>query len=202
MNVITTHHLTTGYDKIPVVSDLNLEIEKGSYTVICGDNGTGKSTLMKTLLGLIPPVSGTYKIEPNQVISYVPQRTEVPKDFPATVAEVIMSGYKRYLNKTEREAKVQYFEEFFDIEDLHNKSYRELSGGQQQRVLLTRALAIQPTILFLDEPVTGLDMYTSQTLYEMLEKLNKEQGITIVMITHDKNAIEYANHVIPINPKE
>ncbi len=204
MTQIRCKNLTIGYESKVVQSNLSLSINQGDYTCIVGENGTGKSTLIKTLLGLLSPLSG--KIEMGEGlrksdIGYLPQQTVVQKDFPASVWEIVLSGclshcgLRPFYNKKEKELALENMKKM-GIEDLQKKCYRELSGGQQQRVLLARALCATEKVLLLDEPVSGLDPKVSQELYEVIKSLNDE-GITIIMISHDvKVATEYAKTIL------
>ncbi|MCR5085917.1 MAG: ABC transporter ATP-binding protein [Lachnospiraceae bacterium] len=184
---------TLGYDNQTVLSDLNFQIFPGDYVSIVGENGSGKSTLMKTMLGLIRPLRGEIKIncaKGSGCIGYLPQMSEMQRDFPATVREVIMTGLlnrKGWLPFFSRKEKQQaaHVMERLRITDLAGRSYRELSGGQQQRVLLARSLLAAHEILMLDEPITGLDPAAAAELYETLRSLNREDGMTIIMVTHD-----------------
>ena len=184
--------LAVGYDGKPVVEGLNFCIESGDYLCVLGENGAGKSTLMKTLLRLIPPVSGkiTYNgMKPNE-IGYLPQQTRVQRDFPASVREVVLSGCLngcgwRPFYSREQKARAQRALELMRMDSFADRCYRELSGGQQQRVLLARALCASHKMLLLDEPVAGLDIVATKEMYELISELNREQGVTIIMISHD-----------------
>ena len=160
---------------------------------------------MKTILGLRKPLAGTISygdgLEKNK-IGYLPQQTQLQKDFPASVTEVVISGFqgktglRPFYTKAEKAEALKNMERL-GISDLAKRCYRELSGGQQQRVLLARALCATGKILLLDEPVTGLDPKVTEELYELIKKLNKEDNITIIMITHDVEAPRtYADHVL------
>lgn len=203
--VFECDNVTLGYDNRIVADNLNLCLNEGQYLCIVGENGTGKSTLIKTLLGLIRPIQGKVNVnigeKSNKGIGYLPQQTEAQKDFPASVWEVALSGVLNrghkspfYSKQDKKEAKRNL--EKLGILDLRKRCYRELSGGQQQRVLLARALCATDNVLILDEPVTGLDPAAAKDLYEEIKKLNHE-GVTILMVTHDiKNALEYATHIL------
>lgn len=206
MQLITVKQLSFGYEGKKLITDLSFQIEEGSYLCIVGENGTGKSTLMKTLLQLLPQISGEIQLEnglKRNEIGYLPQQTQIQRDFPASVREVVLSGcqakmglmpfYRRREHKRARQAMQE-----MGISDLAHKCYRELSGGQQQRVLLARALCATGKILFLDEPVTGLDPRATEEMYELIKSLN-EKKITIVMISHDvESSMKYASHVLQI----
>lgn len=194
-----------GYDSNPIVKGVNLTINQGDYVCVIGENGAGKSTFLKTVLGLVSPVNGTidWNIDKNE-IGYLPQQTIVQRDFPASVKEVVMSGFQnkkglRPFYTKEEKAEALNNMKRMSIEDLSSKSYKQLSGGQQQRVLLARALCATKKILFLDEPVSGLDPKVTADMYSLIKSLNDE-GITVVMISHDVNvALNDASHILYIS---
>lgn len=195
--------VTLGYENRIVARNLNFSVKQGDYLCIVGENGTGKSTLLKTVLGLIKPLNGKVEVDiPGKGVGYLPQQTEAQKDFPASVWEVVLSGVLNgkhkypFYTKADKECATKNMEKL-GILDLKKTCYRELSGGQQQRTLLARALCATDSILILDEPVTGLDPAVSIEFYETISKLNKEENVTIIMVTHDiKNALEYATHIL------
>ena len=178
--MIKCENLSLGYDGKAIVENLNFEIKDGDYLCIIGENGVGKSTLIKTLLKLIKPISGEVIYNENLVpteIGYLSQQQQLMKDFPASVFEIVISGCQ---------SKVGI------------RRFSELSGGQQQRVLLARALMAGQRLMILDEPVTGLDPHASQNMYDIINGLNKD-GMTVVMISHDVDeALEYATNVLYI----
>ena len=204
MSLITVKDLTIGYDSSALVKDLNFKVDAGDYLCIVGENGTGKSTLMKTLLGLIKPISGDIipgdGLKKNE-IGYLPQQTDVQRDFPASVTEVVMSGFAggaklRPFYSREERAVARANMERMGIAELRRRCYRELSGGQQQSVLLARALCATSRLLLLDEPVSGLDPKVTEDMYKLIADLNTE-GTAIIMISHDVNeALTYATHVL------
>ncbi len=205
MSLLTIEDLALGYDGQTILSDLNFTVNAGDYLCIVGENGSGKSTLMKTLLGLTEPMGGRIIVgdglKKNE-IGYLPQQTFVQRDFPASVKEIVMSGcqarcgMRPFYNKEEK-ALARKNMERMGISDLSGKCYRELSGGQQQRVLLARALCAAEKVLLLDEPVSGLDPKVTLEMYELIKRLN-DDGITIIMISHDISAVKYANMVLHI----
>ena len=198
--------VTLGYENKVVAKNLNFKIDQGDYLCVVGENGTGKSTLIKTLLGLIKPLNGeviaNVQGKNHKGVGYLPQQTQAQKDFPASVWEVVLSGVLNndhicpfYNKKVKAEAEKNM--EKLNILDLKKRCYRELSGGQQQRVLLARALCATDSVLILDEPVTGLDPAASMELYETIKDLNKKENVTIIMVSHDiKNALNYATHIL------
>ena len=207
MALIKCDGISIAYEGQTVVRDLSFWIEQGDYLCIVGENGSGKSTLMKTLLHLQAPISGTIELgdglKKNE-IGYLPQQTLVQRDFPASVREIVLSGcqsrcgLRPFYNKEEKRVAQKAMEKMM-IQDLADHCYRELSGGQQQRVLLARALCAAQKILLLDEPVSGLDPRVTAEMYQLIKDLNKKDGITIIMISHDiAAAVKYATHILHI----
>ena len=208
MAQLTCQNLSVGYDGRPVLQGLNFEASAGDYLCIVGENGSGKSTLMKTILGLQTPISGTILtgdgLRKNE-IGYLPQQTQVQKDFPASVKEIVLSGCqgrcgrRPFYSKKEKRLAADAMDKM-RISQLAGRCYRELSGGQQQRVLLARALCATRKMLLLDEPVSGLDPKVTVEMYELIESLNQEDGITVIMISHDLSAaLRYASHILHID---
>ncbi len=206
--IIECKNLTLGYDNIPVVSNINIAINNGDYICVVGENGSGKSTFIKTLLGLIKPISGMITIDHSVIgknIGYLPQQSAALKDFPATVSEVVISGclnrtgLRPFYTRSEKSYSLECMKKL-DILSLKNTSFRNLSGGQQQRVLIARALCATDRVLILDEPVTGLDPAASKEMYDIINKLNKVDGVTIIMISHDINrAIDNSDMVLHLS---
>lgn len=205
MAYITCEHLTLGYDGKVVVSDLNFTVGKGEYLCIVGENGAGKSTLIKTLLHLQEKVSGEIVTGDglnHYEIGYLPQTTVVQRDFPATVWEIVLSGALQKCGRNpfygrSQKALAEEKMKQLGLWDLRKKCYRHLSGGQQQRTLLARALCATSKVLLLDEPVTGLDPKVTMEFYELTKQLHA-QGVAIIMVSHDIQAIEFATHILHI----
>ena len=194
--------LDIGYDGKTVVSGLNLKINDGDYLCIVGENGSGKTTLMKTLLGLVPLLGGSIQGLNKNDIGYLPQISDIQKDFPATVEEVVLSGTKKLFYRKKEKDLMRFNLERLNIANLSKCKFSELSGGQRQRVLLARALCASKKILLLDEPVSGLDPKATAMMYEIINKLNKEDGMTIIMISHDLNgSLKYASNVLNVGEK-
>lgn len=207
MSYITCKDLALGYEGKILLEELNINIEKGDYFCIVGENGAGKSTLMRTLLQLQKQISGEIilgdGLKQNE-IGYLPQQTNVQRDFPASVKEIVLSGcqtrcgLRPFYSRKEKEI-VREAMERMEITGLSKRCYRELSGGQQQRVLLARALCATRKVLLLDEPVAGLDPKVTAEMYNIIEELNKKEGITVIMISHDMSAaIRYADKILHI----
>lgn len=199
--------LTLGYGSQEILSHLSFEVNAGDYLCIVGENGSGKTTLMKTLLGLTKPLKGSIEFSDGvtaRTIGYLPQQTDVQRDFPASVREIVLSGclghdgFRPFYNKADKALAARSMERM-NITDLSRRCYRELSGGQQQRVLLARALCATEKILLLDEPVAGLDPKVTAEMYELIESLKQADGVTVIMISHDVDkALQYASHILHI----
>ena len=165
---------------------------------------------MKGILGLLKPTAGTLVVDEElrrTGIGYLPQQTAAQRDFPATVYEVVRSGCLSHLGRRpffSRADKALAMEnmEKLGIAGLSRKCYRELSGGQQQRVLIARALCATKKLLILDEPITGLDPSAIQELYALIRKLNREDKVTILMVSHDvQNVVHQANKILHLQQR-
>ena len=206
MAQLTCERLWLGYEGKPVIEDLSFSVEPGEYLCVIGENGSGKTTLMRTILGLQKPLRGSVRFGDGlrkSGIGYLPQRTDVQKDFPAAVREVVLSGCQARLGRRpfySRADKKRAEEnmEKMGISAFAKRCFRELSGGQQQRVLLARALCATEKLLFLDEPVSGLDPHVTAEMYALIRSLNRD-GITVIMITHDvETALRDATHILSV----
>lgn len=203
MAIISVQNLSKKFSGAYILKDISFTLEKGESFYIVGENGSGKTTLIKLLLGLLDATDGEIKfkgVRKNQ-IGYMPQQNEIQSDFPASVNEIIMSGFlnKRGFSLTyskSQRKKAQEIAEKLHITDILGKSFRDLSGGQKQRVLLARALAAAEEILLLDEPMTALDPLASAEFYSILEQL-KNDGITLIIISHDVEcAVKYGDKIM------
>ena len=192
MAELVCDRLTLGYEGEALVKDLSFAVEKGNYLCIVGENGTGKSTLMRTLLHLQQPMAGTVTfgdgMKENEV-GYLPQQTQVQRDFPASVREIVLSGCQARLGKRffynaeERKLAAENMERL-GISGLAERCYRELSGGQQQRVAIARALALHPDILCFDEPTSALDPELTGEVLKVIREL-AEKKTTMIIVTHE-----------------
>jgi zinc transport system ATP-binding protein len=199
MELIKVSGVSFGYDSTPVLVKVDLTVSGGDFLAIIGPNGSGKTTLIKIILGLLRPSEGRVEIMGQpvgqftdwRIIGYVPQKaTHIDPFFPASVGEVVgmaLLSNKELLGPGRGRASeaVRRALGLVGMESYRSWQIGKLSGGQQQRVFIARALVTSPRVLILDEPTTGVDADTHGRFYDMLDRLNKEEGITIVLITHD-----------------
>ena len=189
-----------------ILTNVSVGIKRGEYAAIIGPNGGGKSTFIKLILGLLKPTGGVIRIfgreqaafADKQKIGYVPQGvSRVDENFPISVEEVVRLGLPQKggifgalskITSEERDLTLSSMQKMGVLE-LKNRRISDLSGGQRQRVMIARALASKPQILILDEPNTGVDTGSQKSFYELLAKLNKEEGITVLFVTHDLGVI-------------
>jgi zinc transport system ATP-binding protein len=200
--------VSVSYDGKAAVDGVSFDVENGDCLCVVGENGSGKSSLMKCVLGLLKPSSGEIVFDglARSEIGYLPQQAGVRNDFPASVYEVVLSGccakhgpFSFYGKEDKARANLNI--ERLGVAELRRKSYRDLSGGQRQRVLLARALTAADKLLMLDEPVTGLDPMMASDMYDLLEG-ERKRGKTIMMISHDlKSAVRYGNKILHLRKK-
>lgn len=204
MTIIKCENLTLSYNKEKITENLTFEIKNGEYVCVIGENGTGKSTLIKAILGLISPTHG--KISYNGIkrneIGYISQTTAISDNFPASVYEIVLSGclnrkaFMPIYSKKDKETAYYYINKL-ELDEFSNKNFALLSGGQKQKVLLARALCATKKLLLLDEPTSALDPVATKEFYETIYKLNTEENITIMTVTHDiDNTLKYADKII------
>lgn len=205
MELIKVNKLTFRYEARDVedtLKNVSLSVNEGDFLCIVGENGSGKSTLIKCIVGLNKVPEGAITI--NEKIGYLPQKTEIQANFPASIEEVVLSGTisnnikKIWYTKEDKEKATEIMKEL-DIYEIRKKCFRDLSGGQQQRVLIARSMCATNKIIVLDEPTNGLDPNIARKIYETLKKLNKKRKLTILMVSHDiERAVKYASRVIEI----
>ena len=207
--MIEISNLSFAYERLNVLEKVSLSVEEKDFLAIIGPNGGGKSTLLKLMLGIYTPKSGSLHVldtlpqKSLRQIGYVPQDTNVNTDFPIKVIEVVMMGHvegKRPLfgyGKSETLCAMGALAQV-GMADFAEKKIGSLSGGQRQRVMIARALCAHPRILILDEPTASIDIAGQQEIYKLLKKLN--ESITVIVVSHDISVIlEYANKVAHIN---
>lgn len=211
MSLLEIKDLSLGYDGKVVVSGLNFSVESGDYLCVLGENGSGKSTLVKAILGLKSAYKGHIHFAEGfsrREIGYMPQKTDVQRDFPAGVFEVVLSGcqgamgLKPFYTRAEKKRASAAMERL-NISHIKNECYRDLSGGQQQRVLLARALCSADKLILLDEPTTALDPHATAEFYKIIGGLNREEGVTVIMVSHDiVGALENSTKVLHLGGRE
>ncbi len=202
---IEVRDVTLAYNGRPVVEKLTFGVTAGMYLCVVGANGSGKSTLMRAITGILHPTAGHIQLADGVTVGYLPQQSEIQRDFPASVWEVALSGClgrsKHQLrlgfgyDKASRDRAMEMLA-LLGMDGKRKQPYNTLSGGQQQRVLLARALCASDDILLLDEPVTGLDPDAAREMYALIRQLN-EKGTSILMVTHDMEAaLEESTHIL------
>jgi len=209
--IIEVDNISFHYGNEPVLSKVKFSVNKGEFVAIIGANGTGKSTLLRLILGELTPISGIIRLFEQNVeqfkswpkIGYVPQNGfSTGVSFPATAEEIVKAnlfsqiGLLKFPKKEHHDKTVEALE-LVDMKPYAKRLIGNLSGGQQQRVMLARVLVNNPQVMILDEPTTGVDANTVQSLYELLSRLNQEIGLTIIMVTHDiGRASDYVSRVL------
>ena len=208
-----TQHLDIGYQKRRIVEDLNLSIPEGKITALIGANGSGKSTILKTLCRIMEPTAGEVLLDGKdihkmdsrklaRIISILPQNPEAPEGL--TVEELVGYGRAPYSKgfgslKAEDKEKIRWALEVTNMTEFADRPVDQLSGGQRQRAWIAMCVAQDTETVFLDEPTTFLDIAFQLEIMKMLEKLNREYGKTIIMVVHDLNhASQYADHIVAI----
>lgn len=203
MDLIQIKKLSFSYPtKKDTLKNVSFTVKKGSFTCIVGENGSGKSTLIKCILGLKKGYTG--EIIKEKQIGYLPQKSDIQANFPATIEEVVLSGTianhirSIFYKKDDRENAKSVMEKL-GIYDIRKTCFADLSGGQQQRVLIARALCATKDIIILDEPTNGLDPSIARQIYKLLSDLKKKEDLTILMVSHDvERALKYADEVIEL----
>jgi zinc transport system ATP-binding protein len=206
INVISVDNLTFCYNGLEVISDISFSVGKGDYLGIAGPNGSGKSTLIKNILGILQPQKGCVNIFAQPIssfrqwkrIGYLPQRiSALNNHFPSTVEEIVQLGMKK-----RNTIALKRTLELMGIAHLAARLIGELSYGEQQRTMLARTLISQPDLLIFDEPTTALDPETREIFYSLTDEMNRTNGTTIVLITHDTSVIgKYARNLLYLDKK-
>lgn len=201
--ILVCENFSIGYGDNIVIEGLNFSINKGDFLVIVGENGSGKSTLVKSILGLVEPISGRAYLDiKHNKTGYLSQQSEVQKDFPATVYEVVLSGFanrlgfRPFYNAQEKKTALDNIKKM-NMENFASSHFSNLSGGQKQKVLLARMLCAGEDIVFLDEPVTALDSASEDYFYKVICDFNRK-GATVIMVTHDKKCLDYASCILEL----
>lgn len=212
--IVTMKNVSFSYGDKLILDNINFEIPKGKFMGLLGPNGGGKTTLIKLILGLIKPDQGSIelfgtpieKFKQREKIGFVSQKANsFNAGFPATVFEVVSTGltaklgYFKFLRKSDKD-KILKAIELVGLLDYAHENIGNLSGGQQQRIFIARALVNDPEVLILDEPTVGVDQENVRRFYEILNKLNQEENITMLLVTHDTGIVtEYATDIVCLN---
>ena len=215
MAVLTADAVSFAYGNEPVLDSVSLEVAPGEFVALVGPNGSGKSTLLRVLLGLLRPATGEVRLfgeDPRNLhqpwrLGYVPQRPALARELPATVEEVVAAGrlartgWRGRLRGEDRDA-VEHALESVALLELRKRPVSELSGGQQQRAFIAKALASQPELLVLDEPVAGVDGESQLRFRESLTHLVREHEAAVLLVSHELGAVADAlDRVIVIKRK-
>jgi ABC-type Mn2+/Zn2+ transport system ATPase subunit len=198
--LVELRDVSLGYERSPVLEHVSLAIERGEFLALLGPNGAGKTTLLRGILALIPVLAGRIDYGFDRRSSppgYVPQRDVLDPIFPLSVFEVVLMGAYARLSPLQPvgRARRRLAAECLDrvgLADLARRPFWMLSGGQKQRVLIARALAVQPEIMLLDEPTAGVDAEAEQAITDLLARLNREQDLAVVLVTHHVGRIRSA----------
>jgi ABC-type Mn2+/Zn2+ transport system ATPase subunit len=198
--LVELRDVSLGYERSPVLEHVTLAIERGEFLALLGPNGAGKTTLLRGILALIPVLAGRIDYGFDRRTSppgYVPQRDVLDPIFPLSVFEVVLMGAYARLSPLQPvgRARRRLAAECLDrvgLADLARRPFWMLSGGQKQRVLIARALAVQPEIMLLDEPTAGVDAEAERAITDLLARLNRDQGLTVVLVTHHAGRIRSA----------
>jgi len=192
-SLLTVHNLVVGYPDRVVLSAVNLELAAGEILPLVGPNGAGKTTLLKTLVGILPKLGGEAKFASTKgpvVVGYVPQNEIFDPIFPLRALDVVLMGtyqarpWWRMVGAKEQERALVALDRVGLTGEVTRRSFFHLSGGQRQRVLIARAIVAEAQILFLDEPLVGVDHASEGAIIELLDTLRAEVGLTIVLVTH------------------
>jgi len=202
MTLLSCDDLTIGYDGRAVAEHISMALHTGDYVCVVGENGSGKTTFLKTILSLIKPMSGTITFAPKLTIGYLPQQNPSQRDFPASAWEIVLSGTDaghvfHPFHTREDKAKAIDAMTRLGIANLKDRPFGELSGGQMQRVLLARALCASGELLVMDEPTSGLDPEATKVMYDLINDINHNDHVGILMISHDIGAaLRDASHIL------
>jgi zinc transport system ATP-binding protein len=194
MSLVTVENLSVRYGAVEVLRHVDLEIAAGEIVTIVGPNGSGKTSLLRALLGSVPPAGGTVTMQPGLRIGYVPQRLHIDPTLPITVSRFLR------LPGGADPADIAHALGRAGVPDVAERQMSQLSGGQLQRVLLARALVVRPGLLLLDEPTAGLDQPGSAAFYKLIDSVRTETGCAVLMISHELHVVMAASdRVICLN---
>jgi ABC-type Mn2+/Zn2+ transport system ATPase subunit len=191
--LITAERAAFGYHKVPVVIGVDLAVERGDFLGIVGPNGAGKTTLFRGLLGLVPALAGRV-VRSTRAVGYVPQRETLDPIYPVTVEEVVqmggfgaLRGWRGVSGEVRERAKASL--EKVGLYERRASAFSSLSGGQRQRVLIARALMVEPEVMLLDEPTSGVDRAAQARILELLVELNRSRGMAVLLVSHQLSMV-------------
>lgn len=187
-------NVSIGYDGKPFLDGINISIKENQFLGVLGANGGGKTTFIKTVMGLIPPIDGEIKRKNKIVFGYVPQNEKFDPIFPASVVEIVTMGrysrvsFGKRINKVDRDIVEESMDKV-GISKIKNSVFSSLSGGEKQRVLIARALSSEPDLLILDEPTASVDMRGEEEIISLIVKAGKNNEFAVIMVSHYLNSI-------------
>jgi ABC-type Mn2+/Zn2+ transport system ATPase subunit len=215
MHALTVENLCVKLNNHHLIENITFSVDEGSIVAMIGPNGAGKTTLVKAILGLIPCASGSVSLfghplkrkNSHATVGYVPQRLDFDRSFPITVSELLnftippVYSFPFHREK-QKKAYIDNLLKTVGVQELGNKTIGKLSGGELQRVMIAKAIVNNPKILFLDEPASGVDIEGQERFYDLIMRLNKESGLTVILISHDLNIVyRFADNVLCLNRK-
>lgn len=212
--IVRFNHVSYAYETKHALQDINLDIPTGAFLGLVGPNGGGKTTLIKLLLGLLKPQQGSIELFGKNIenfkkwnkIGFVSQKANsFNRGFPATVREVVSTGltanvgYFRFFTKQHKQ-KVEHAVDLVGMKEYLDTNIGSLSGGQQQRIFIARSLVSDPSLLILDEPTVGIDTENVKKFYDLLHRLNEENNISLLLVSHDIGTMtKHANGIACLN---
>ena len=213
MKALSVENLCVKADNRHLIENITFSVEEGRIAAIIGPNGAGKTTLIKAIIGLVPYQTGSVSLfgrpfrhkNSHIKVGYVPQKLEFDRTFPLTVSELLgFSVPPIYSFPFHRKGKEKrYIDRLLQTvgaRDLRDRNIGSLSGGELQRVMIARAIINEPGILFLDEAASGVDIEGQERFYDLVRRLNKEKGLTVILISHDLNVVyRFADDVLCLN---
>ncbi len=215
MNALSVENLCVKANEMHLLENITFSIKQGRVVAIIGPNGAGKTTLVKAILGLIPFQQGSVLLHGDPIgdgdlsskVGYVPQKLEFDRSFPLTVFELLHFTVPPafsfpFLKRKKEDEHIESLLEIVGAKDLKNRGIGSLSGGELQRVMVAKAIVNDPKILFLDEPASGVDIEGQERFHDLIMRLNKEHGLTVILISHDLNVVyRFADEVLCLNRK-
>ncbi|HEV7730520.1 MAG TPA: metal ABC transporter ATP-binding protein [Candidatus Binatia bacterium] len=198
--VLKARDLALAYDGRRVLSDVDLAVHAGEFWFLIGPNGAGKSTLLRAIVGMLAPRAGTLRLDPmlagREHVGFVPQRCDLNPALPTTVREFVLLGTVGLTSRTDEATRLDWALDRAGLGGMARRGYWALSGGERQRALVARALVRRPRLLILDEPTNNLDPGAEDALLALLGELNRDEGLTLLVVTHDlRVAARHATHV-------